>query len=161
MNELTLKFDSSTWLDEKNIKEYLSSLKGVLKVHISESKEELHIKYNASLTCATILKLEILLFNSSLKIPSIIAFNKHSKNNLQEAAIVIKDICCEYCFKHMIEELFLVEGIISAYSDYGNNYKNSKLVTINITYDSKLITKKDIGNIETKLNAFKELKEEK
>ena len=148
MNELTITFDN-VWVSEP-IKEYLSSLKGVLQVDIKSDKEEIYIKYDLNLTSIKILKLEMLTF-MNIDIPSIIAFNKHSKTDTTKTTITIKDLCCEYCLKGMIEELLDMEGIKSTYSDF--NFNNKDNITINITYDNKLITKEQINNIETKFNS--------
>ena len=148
MNELTIRFDNA-WVSEP-IKEYLSSLKGVLQVDIKSDKEEIYIKYDLNLTSIKILKLEMLTF-MNVDIPSIIAFNKHSKISTTKTTITIKDLCCEYCLKGMIEELLDMDGIESTYSDF--NFNNKDNITINITYDNKLITKEQINNIETKFNS--------
>ena len=148
MNELTIRFDNA-WVSEP-IKEYLSSLKGVLQVDIKSDKEEIYIKYDLNLTSIKILKLEMLTF-MNIGIPSIIAFNKHSKISTTNTTITIKDLCCEYCLKGMIEELLDMDGIESTYSDF--NFNNKDNITINITYDNKLITKEQINNIETKFNS--------
>ena len=148
MNELTIRFDNA-WVSEP-IKEYLSSLKGVLQVDIKSDKEEIYIKYDLNLTSIKILKLEMLTF-MNVDIPSIIAFNKHSKTDTTKTTITIKDLCCEYCLKGMIEELLDMDGIESTYSDF--NFNNKDNITINITYDNKLITKEQINNIETKFNS--------
>lgn len=52
----------------------------------------------------------------------------------------------------MIEELLLINGIESAYSDYSNGYNNAFNVAINITYDNDIISQEEIIAIETKLN---------
>lgn len=139
MKELTITFDT-IWINNQLV-EYLSSLKGVIETKINQSKEEIYIKYNPNLISIKILKLEILLFLDVQKIPSIIAFNKHSKNKTTKTIITIKDICCEYCFKSTIEELLMIDGIESAFSEFSNDYSKSKNVIINIEYDSTLINK--------------------
>ena len=148
MNEVTITFNDA-WISTP-LEEYISSLKGVLQVSIKSDKEEIYIKYNPQLISIKILKLEILAF-MNIKTPSIIAFNKHSKSNTTETIITIKDLCCEYCLKSMIEELFDIDGIESTYSDF--DFHNKKNVLINITYNNNLITKEQITNIETKFNS--------
>lgn len=148
MNELTIRFDNA-WVSEP-IKEYLSSLKGVLEVYIKADKEEIYIKYDLNLTSIKILKLEMLTF-MNVDIPSIIAFNKYFKTDTTKATITINDLCCEYCLKGMIEELLDMDGIESTYSDF--NFNNKDNVTMYITYGNKLITKEQINNIETKFNS--------
>lgn len=153
MKELTITFDN-VWIN-KQLEEYISLQKGVIETKINEVKEEIYIKYNTALTSINILKLEILLFMNIRQIPSIIAFNKHPKNKMNITTITIEDICCEYCFKSIIEELLIIDGIESASSEFSNDYNKLKNVIINIEYDNNLITKEKIIDIETKLNLKK------
>lgn len=89
--------------------------------------------------------MEILLYLDIVKIPSIISFDKHSKSNIKKDIIVIKDLCCEYCLKGMIDDLLDINGIESAYSDF--DYINKYNVNIFITYNYKLLDKeKNIRN---------------
>ena len=96
-SELTITLDS--WGHNK-LKEYLLSLNGIFDVTIkNEGELEIHIKYNSSLTTSKIIKYEILLFLDILKMPSILAFDKHSANETSEYKIIRDDICCEYAWK--------------------------------------------------------------
>ena len=150
MNELTLKIDYCDFLD-KELKEYLISLDGVFESEFDSSKNEIYVKYDANLINLKILKYEILLFLSLLKIPSIIGFNKHTKSKVINYSINIKDLCCEYCLKNMIEELLTINGIESALTNF--DYHNKKDVIITIQYDNKLINEKEITDIEKEFNS--------
>jgi len=149
MQELTLTIDYCDYFS-KELEEYLISLKGVIKSKINLANNEINIKYDSKLININILKNEILLFLSLNKIPSIISFDKHSINKTINYNIIIKDLCCEYCLKHMIEELLLIDGINSAYSNF--NYKNKTNVNLIINYDNNLITKEEIIAISHKFN---------
>lgn len=149
MKELTITFDN-TWLD-KELKEYLLSLNGIHVVEIDDKCETINIKYNPEIITIKIIKLEILAFMDILKMPSIISFNKYSKNMLTKTTIIVKDLCCEYCLKGMIEELLLINGIEKVNTNF--DYSNKKDVVINIEYDNQLITKEDIEMLETKFNS--------
>lgn len=150
MNELTLKIDYCDFIDNE-LKEYLISLEGVFESEVDSSLNEIYVKYDASLINLEILKYEILAFLSLLKIPSIIGFNKHSKNKVINYSITIKDLCCEYCLMIMIEELLSIKGIESALTNF--DYHNKKDVIITIQYDKNLISEKEIKNIEKKFNS--------
>lgn len=149
MKELTITFDN-IWLD-KELKEYLLILKGIHNVEIDLKNESINIRYNHKQINIKIIKLEILTFMNMLKTPSIILFDKHSNNTLIKTNILIKDLCCEYCLKGMIEELLLINGIEKVDTDF--DYINKKDVLINIEYDNELITKEDIEMLETKFNS--------
>lgn len=97
--------------------------------------------------------MEVLLYVNLLKIPSIIAFDKHDVSNLNKYTIVIKDLCCEYCLKGMIEDLFEIDGIISAYTDFDYN-QNKYNVNIFICYNDKMINKDKVDKIAHKLNSY-------
>ena len=149
MQELTLTIDYCDFLG-KELEDYLITLNGINEIKINNSNNQIYIKYNYDLIKTKILVLEIKLFLNKLKLPSIIGFNKHPKNNLKEYSIIIKDLCCEYCLNTMIEELLFTEGIEKCYSDF--NYKNKKNVKIKINYRSDIITIEEIQNLEKKFN---------
>ena len=146
MYEITLKLNESHWYDIE-IKDYLLTQKEVQEVDINN--KEIYIKYSNKNYLKILIK-EIKLFLSIINEPAILYFNKHSNNKLSEYTISIKDLCCEYCLMGTIEDLLYKEGIISASTDF--DFINKKNVNINITYDDSIITKKEILNIEEKLN---------
>lgn len=148
MNELTLKIDD--WFN-KELEDYLFSLKGISKTIVDCNQNEIYIKYDSKIIGIGILEKEISLFLSNLNIPSIVAFNKHSKKETIAYSITIKDLCCEYCLKNMIEELILINGIERAFSNF--DYNNKKNVLINIEYDNNLINEKELLSLENKFNS--------
>jgi len=147
MHELSLKLNESHWYDIE-IKDYLLTQKEVQEVDINNNK--IYIKYTNKNYLKILIK-EIKLFLSILNEPAILYFNKHSNNKLSEHTICIKDLCCEYCLMGTIEDLLCKEGIISAYTDF--DFINKENVNINITYDDSIITKKEILDLEEKLNS--------
>lgn len=149
MQKLTLKLDCSVLYDE-DLNKYLTSLKGVNLVKIDKNNFDIYIEYNSNIISLKILKYEILYCLNLLRIPSIIGFDKHSTCMISKKKIVIKDLCCEYCLKGMMEDLLEIEGITSAYTDF--DYTNKKDVNIYITYDENLITNDSLEEIEKKFN---------
>ena len=147
MKELMLKFDYECI--DITIEQYLLSLKGVVDIKIDNFKNQIYIKYNSNDINIKVIKLEIMLFLDT-KIPDIIAFDKHSKARLNNISITIKDLCCEYCLKGMIEELLLINGIEKVNTNF--DYINKNDVLINIEYDNELITKENIKILENKFN---------
>ncbi len=131
---------------------YLKTLDGVKSVKINNEENEIYVEYASNIISLKLLKMEILLYLDIVKIPSIVAFNKYSKNNIKEYRIVIKDLCCEYCLKGMIDDLLETDGIISAYSDF--DYINKYNLNIFITYDENIINKKKIVELEEQFNSY-------
>lgn len=156
MRELTIIIDN---YDHKDLKEYLMSLNGILEVIIKNKEQlEIYIKYNSNLITPKIIKLEILLFLNILKTPSILAFDKHPTIETDEYKIIRNDICCEYCFKSAIEDLFEIDGIEKVESNfneenfYQNNYDKRENIIISIKYNPNLINTDNLIQIELKLN---------
>lgn len=149
MQKLTLKLDGSVF-DEKDLVEYLTALKGINLVKIDNDNSNIYVEYDSNIISLKILKYEILYCLNLLKTPSIIGFDKHSRCMISKGKIVIKNLCCEYCLKGMMEDLLEIEGITSAYTDF--DYTNKKGVNIYITYDENLITNNSLEEIERKFN---------
>lgn len=148
MQKLTLNLDYINFVEEDLIK-YLTSLKGINLVKIDKNNSNIYVEYDSDIISLKILKYEILYCLNLLKTPSIIGFDKHSTCMISKK-IVIKDLCCEYCLKGMIEDLLETEGITSAYTDF--DYINKKDVNIYITYDTNLLSLQQIKKIEMLLN---------
>ena len=151
MNKLTMNIEYSDFLN-KDLVNYLLSLQGVTNANLNIDNNVISVEYDSSIISLKVLKTEILLYLDIVKIPSIISFDKHSKNNIKKDVIVIKDLCCEYCLKSMIDDLFNIDGIESAYSDF--DYVNKYNVNIFITYNEKLINKKKILELEDQFNSY-------
>lgn len=151
MNELTLKFDY--WLD-KELEYYISSLKGVYECKINDKENSIYIKYDSNQISIKILNYEILAFLNLLNAPSIIAFDK-GVNYSSNYTIKISNLCCEYCLMSMIEELFIINGIGKANTNFdcrNFDYHDKENVLINIAYDSHKITIDEIKKLEEKFN---------
>lgn len=152
MSEFTIIIDN--W-SHKELKDYLSSLKGILEVTIrNDDLLEIDIKYDSNFITPKIMKMEILLFLDILKVPSILAFDKHPKVKTLEYKIIKKDICCEYCFKGAIDDLFEIDGIEKVDSNFNeeNCYQRKEDIIIHIRYNPSLISMKKMEQIESNLN---------
>ena len=151
MKELTLKVEHLYGIDEE-FNMYMLDFNGVEEVKVDNEKLDIYIKYDETKISINRVKLECFLFLGINTIPSLLAFNKHYKQKLEDDIIVINDLCCEYCLKGMIEELLMNEGISKASSDY--DYVNKKNVQINISYDESIITKEQLKELEKSLNEY-------
>ena len=155
MKELTIVIDD--W-ENKELKEYLMSLNGVLDVKIDDNdKLEIYIKYDSSLITEKVLKMEINLFLDLKDFPAIISFNKHPKNKLEDYTIIREDFCCEYCYKIAIEELFDAKGVEIVESNFYEKYwlnkdEEQNEVYIKISYDPKIISFDKMKELEVKLD---------
>ncbi|MCI8498880.1 MAG: hypothetical protein HFG33_05780 [Bacilli bacterium] len=162
MSEITIIIDN--WGHEE-LKEYLMSLKGILDVEIknveheikSDEQLDIYLKYDSSLITPKIIKMEITLFLNITKIPSILSFDKYPKFKTSNYTIIRDDLCCEYCYKGAIEDLFEIEGIETVKGNFNEDYLFKKYeerekITINIEYNPNLLKAEDMKQIELKLN---------
>ncbi len=151
MSEFNIVIDN--W-GHKELKEYLMSLKGILDVEIKNDKLlDVYLKYDSSLITPKIIIMEITLFLDITKIPTILSFDKHPKFKTANYMITRDDICCEYCYKGAIEDLFEIEGIETVKSNYNeDDFKNHQKIIINIKYNPNLISIDEMKQIELKLN---------
>ena len=143
MNRITIGFD--TFLDN-GLLEYLKTIDGIENCDINDSNLTIIYKF---ISLKVIIK-EICLYLDILRRPSVLSFDKHLTNKLEEYKLVINDLCCEFCLKHDIEELLYVDGINSDYSNYAFDDKDE--AEIYITYDSSIISKDKLDDFNKKFN---------
>ena len=99
----------------------------------------------------------MILGHSSVKIPSLLSFNKYPEFKTLNYTIVRDDLCCEYCFKGAIDDLFEIEGIEQVESNFNEdylsqNYEDREKIKINIKYNPNLIDSDTMKQIELNLN---------
>ena len=147
MSELNIIIDN---FGHKELKEYLMSLNGIFDVKITNDEYlDIYLKYDSSLITLNIIKMEIFNFLDIMKNPSMIAFNKYSKCKKLNYIIIRDKICCEYCFKGAIDDLFNIEGIEEVNSNYLEKKEN---IIIDIKYNPNIISEEEIRKKELKLN---------
>lgn len=152
MSELTIVID---YFSHKELKEYLMSLNGILDTVIeNEEQLKIYIKYDSNLITSKIIKMEILLFLGIMKIPSILSFDKHSKFKTFNYKIIREDLCCEYCFKGTIDDLFEIDGIEKVESNFNEDdlFDKHKKIILDISYNPNIITIDEMKQIELNLN---------
>lgn len=152
MKKLTLKIDEGSFFLYEELNEYLSSLNGVLFSKVDIEKKEIFIEYDSVVISLRVLKMQIILYLNLYNTPSIISFDKHYEKDIKEDVIIIENLCCEYCLKGMIEELFEYDAIKSAYTDF--NYVDRKNVNIFITYDDKVLKLDELNKIKNKFSNY-------
>lgn len=151
MKELTLKVEYLYGVDEE-FELYMKDFNGIEEAKYDKDTLDVYIKYDETKISLNRIKLEVFLFLGINTIPSLLAFDKHSKNKLEKATITIKDLCCEYCLMGMIEELLFIDGIDKVDSDF--DYINKKDVNFSISYDRNIITEDKIKELEKKMNEY-------
>lgn len=155
MSRLTLIIEN--W-GHKELESYLKSLNGINDVKIkNEDKLEIYIEYDSNIINWKIIKMEIFFFLNILKMPSLISFDKYSDVDLYEYKIIRNDICCEYCFRAAIDDLFEIEGIEKVESNFDEEgyYKQDcdsrDNVIINVFFNPNILSIEDIKQIDLKL----------
>ena len=109
------------------------------------------MKYNHNLISSENIKKEVSAF---LKLPSMIAFDKHTTDKTSEYLIIRNSICCEFCFKNIIDQLFVIEGIEKDESNfneinyYQENPNEQEQVFINIKYNQNVINIEEMKQIK-------------
>lgn len=151
MKELTIVFDT---LGHKELEEYLLTVKGIKEAKVTnEEKLKIDIKYDSKETNPIVIKTEIYIFLEISKTPNMYSFDKHEKN-MKKCEISKKSVCCDYCYMGFIEDLYDMEGITKAESNFTDFFMSQKEeVTIKVEYDPKILKEAEV--IE-KLNSLYE-----
>lgn len=149
MNKLTLVLNCRM---EDELKDYLLSLDGVKDVRIdSKLYWSIDVEYDDEKINLQVLKYEIFAFLDIMRIPSLIGFDKYSKSKCKKHKIVINHLCCEFCYSGFIDELFMTDGIESAFAE-SEELDNRENVGIEITYDATKVDKEIIYKLERDFN---------
>lgn len=128
--------------DNKELQEYLLSLKGIKKININD--EEFTIWYTKDINPQMIIK-EIKLFTNTLNMPSLYYFNKHSEKNSDKYEKYLNNTCCEYCLHGFVESLLSVDGINEV------DVTDEQIPKITINYDKDLIDENKLNQMMKKI----------
>ncbi len=125
-----------------DLKEYLLTQSGINKVTIEDKNglTEININYNEKTNPITIFKFIELFLNTSF--PILMNFDKNNNDNCNKIKYVVKDMCCEYCYKGFVTEMFNNQNVKSLSSNF-DFLKPALDIEINIEY-SKDISEKDM-----------------
>ncbi len=142
---LTLIID---YWSHDELKKYLLSLEGISDVEIRNGKYlKLKFNYNPDVISAKTIKAEVYLFLKIL-MPCLISFTKKENEDDEAYTFTINNPCCEYCVRSNVEDLIEIKGITKAKVHYN---KNKSL--IDIMYNPKVISKKELDTLEEKFNS--------
>ena len=109
-------------LISKKLKDYLLLQDGINNIEISNNNflTILNIEHNEKITPEIVLKLIELVQEN--KYPILYEFDKGTKGNFKTLKYTIDDMCCEYCYRGLIMDLFENEKVKSIKSNF-NYYK--------------------------------------
>lgn len=118
---------------KEEIKEYLLSQEGINEVEIKriDFRSEINIKHDNKISPIIIMKY-IQLFEQ-VEHSELLEFNKELNKETKILKYLVDDICCEYCYKGLIMELFENKFINSVKSNF-DFYKSVFEVELIIEY---------------------------
>lgn len=133
------------------LREFLLSQEGITDVEIDYDNYfiKLNIKLNEKTTPNIVMKY-IELFEKS-KYSNLVEFNKDFNNKSKTLKYKIDDMCCEFCYKDLVMELFKNDKIKSVKSNYDFN-KSAYNIEFIIEYDENYNEKELIKYIKEKYN---------
>ena len=148
MNKLELRID---WFgpNAKDLKEFLDTIEGIKNASVDVENNKVSLEFDPSLIPALMIKKQIDIFLKEQKNPNLLGFNRFEDFD-KEATLNINKLCCEFCLKGSIEDLFEKDGIVSVESDF--NFREFENVKVFIKFNSKLISDEDLKSIEEKIN---------
>ena len=135
----------------KELKEYLLMQYGIIDVEFNKknSLTILDIKHNKKVTSNIIMKY-IELFHKN-KYSILFEFDKGTLGNFKVLKYIIDDMCCDYCYRGLVMDLFENEKIKSVKSNF--DYKMPAFnIEFIIEYDEKYKEKELIEYIKEKYN---------
>lgn len=144
MKRLYLEIDG---LFNDELSEYLLEQEGIEKINIDDKDKfiKVEISYNDKISPLIIYKYIKLFLKEKNAI--LISFNKNSNNSIHSFKYTIENICCEYCYKGLIESLFEIDSVKSIQTNY--NYDNIKSrIEFNIEINENITKEKVIDCIK-------------
>lgn len=117
------------------IQEYLLSQEGIIDVKIGEKNffTLLNIKYNEETTPNIIMKY-IELFQKN-KYSILYEFDKGTTGNFKTLKYVVDDLCCEYCYRNFVMDLYNNKQIKSVKSNYDYHTMSAFNIEFMIEYN--------------------------
>lgn len=102
---------------DKNIKEFLESKAGIKNVEIKEIKYKTVLDIDCEDIEPSLIIDYINLYTKNNQC-TLMEFDKNNKLPCKKLKYVIADICCEYCYKILVTQLFLDKNVKSVKSDF-------------------------------------------
>ncbi len=132
---------------DEGLKNYLLSQNGILTVTIvvKDFLSEINIEYEKDITAFMIR--EYLRLYLDHEYPILVSFDKKVEKQCKRLKYLIKDMCCEYCYKSLVEALFNNPSVVSICSNFKFDAPAFD-VEFDIGYDEKLNEKEIIKFIQ-------------
>lgn len=129
---------------------YLLSQEGIddVDIIVKDFISEISIKFNKKITPLIIMKY-IDLFQKN-QCSTMLSFKKDESNDFNILKYNVKNMCCEYCYKGLIYDLFENEFINSVKSNF-DFYKSKFDIELIIEYDKNYSKEDLIKYIEEKI----------
>ena len=145
---MTIKLDGIVHLE---LKDYLLSQEGITDVEIDYNSNyvKLNIKLNEK-TSPNIVMKYIELFEE-YKYSNLMEFNKDYNEKTKILKYTVDDMCCEYCYKGLVMDLFENNKIISVKSNFDLSEPAFNIEFI-IEYDEKYEEEEIVKYIKEKHN---------
>ena len=157
MEKLTLTLDCEYSIKSGELDKYLEELNGIKEVTIGYNEEIFApiftITYDRKIISPQLIFLEIEAYLNLHKYPCLVSFDKYYDGESVKYEIKT-NICCEFCLKIAIEDLFEIDGIVKADSNY-EKYIDGKIDDVDIVtfyYDPNVISKDMLEKIIKDLN---------
>jgi copper chaperone CopZ len=140
-------------LDEFNegLREYLLSQDYIEAVEVTNLDYliKYKIKHNHKISCLIIYQFICLYLNTNYS--CLVSFDKGDIKSFKTLNYKIDDICCEYCYKGLVDDLFNNNHIKSVNSDIDFSKPMNK-VNFKIEYDDSVSKESIIDYIKEKFN---------
>ena len=135
----------------KELTEYLLTLEGIISVNPSEKNNltVLDIKHNEKTTPDIIMKY-IELFQKN-KYSILFEFDKETVGNYKVLKYTVDDMCCDYCYRGLVMDLYENKNIKSVKSNYEYN-RPAYNIEFTIEYDDNYKEDELIKYIKEKYN---------
>lgn len=120
-------------LIQYGIEEYLSKQEGIISLRIEniKDKKRFYIEYDSKLTNSQIIYKYITIFNKNKEL-FLEGFDKGIITGVSTCNYVVEDMCCEYCYRGFVGDLFKNDNINSVFSEFEE--PNAFNVEFNIGY---------------------------
>lgn len=136
--------------NDEELEKYLLMQNGIneVKIAFENSCCEITVTHDKKTTPEIIMK-HINLFEKN-KWPIILSFDKGQKENSKTFKHIVADLCCEYCYKGLVQDLFDNENIISVQSNF--DFHETYNIEFTIGYKDNYTTEEILEYIKEKAN---------
>lgn len=138
-------------IDPVELKDNLLTQDGIIDVQIDKSKPSivLNIDYNEKTTPLSIMNYIESLHDNNYS--ALFAFDKGTVGKFKTKKYIVDDMCCEYCYRNLVMDLFENKKIKSVKSNFNYNVPAFNIEFI-IEYDEEYSEEELLNYIKEKYN---------